>query len=811
MRNFHDCIDNALIEGTVSEPEAQRLHDAHRRNSDAQAAFGFDEARAAQATFDQFEAELAIRRRQKLLAVAAQQRIAFDMRGYRDELGRAKINDGGRALFDSTPFAGKSPGVAQLREAVRGRLHASLAQAFTKFERNLLGETRNKATLSDVVDALFGKTDVPPAAREIAEAWRIAAERARQMFNRAGGHIGFREDWGLPQGHDWELVSKAGKEDWIAAVMPLLDRGKMISGATGRPMSDAELELALTDTFEAISTQGASRTQPSGARGGQALGNRRADPRFLIFKGGAEWRAYMTQFGEGDPFKAMMDYLDGMARDIALMQRFGPNPTAGMEYARQVIDHEWKLSKDPAAEQAATSAIADMDSMASQYTGAAMIPANKIFASVMGETRQWLVAAQLGSAMLSAVSDVGFQQITAAMNGLPGWRVVARQLALMNPRDAGDRETAIALGLIADEASEIASSQQRHFGEAWGSGMSQRFADGVLKASGLSAWTQAGRWAFGMEFLALLGRQSDRAFDALDPKVRASFERYGFDASHWDGVRSAIEERSGARFVNPVRVADEGLGLRLQSMIRAETNFAVPTVTLYGKSKFAGAARPGTIPGELVRSFMMYKNFGITLLYTHGRRAAMQTTIRGKLGYAGALLATTTMLGALSLQLKEISKGRDPQPMGSDKFMLAALAQGGGFGIFGDFLFSDVNRFGANWAESLAGPVAGAGYDVYKLVGKTKDAAFGNKDANPGGELVRFLERYTPGGSLWYARLAYQRMILDQLGELADPNWKDRVVRTQRAARDKGQDFWWASGRAPRLPDLGNVAAPPPA
>lgn len=835
MRRFHDCIDLAEGDGTLSREEAASLRDAHNRNTGGQGSFGFDEAAAARATFDAFEAEQAMRRRQKLLAVAAQQQALFDMRGYRDPLGRANLNDGARALYNSTPFQSKSPGLAEIREDVRGKLHSSLAQAFEKFERNILGETRNKALLSDVVDALFGKTNVPEGAKQIAQAWRIAAERARLMFNKAGGHIGFREDWGLPQGHDWELVATAAGDGasreanmraWIDFVMPLLDRAKMINGVTGRPFNDAELELALVDTFEAIASEGGSRMEPSGSRPGKSIGNRRADPRFLILKDGAAWRSYMERFGEGDPFKVMMDYIDGMSRDIALMQRFGPNPNAGMEYVRQVIDIEAKRSMDPKTKDRAKFVTAELDAMAAQFTGAASLPANKLFASTMGEVRQWLVAAQLGSAMLSAVSDVGFQQITAAVNGLQGWKVAARHLALMDPRNAVDRETAIALGLIADEASQIASAQQRHFGEAWGSGLSQRFADGVLKASGLSAWTQAGRWAFGMEFLAMLGRDSDKAFDALHPKVRATLERYGFDAGHWDGMRGAIEDRSGARFLNPVKVADERLGQRLGAMIRSETNFAVPTVTLYGKAAFAGMGRPGTIAGELTRSFMMYKNFGVTLVMTHGRRMAMQSTPLGKIGYGGALIGTATMLGAVSLQLKEISKGRDPQPMMSDRFLLAAMAQGGGFGIFGDFLFSDVNRFGGGLADTFAGPVVGAASDLLGFGMSVKDASwralFGGEgpEPNPGGQLARLMERYTPGGSLWYLRLAYQRAVIDQLGEMADPNWNDRQARIERAARDKGQGMWWRPARGEplaydpsgpsRLPDLGNVAAPAP-
>jgi hypothetical protein len=811
--SMHDCITQGVLEGVLSREEGDALHQAHARHVHAAGGADLDGGPAARATFDAFEAELAAKRRQKLLAAQAQLAADFDMRSWRDEFRRGSLTQGARALFDSQAFPSAKPGAEVLRETIRGDLHRTLARAFQKFERNLIGDTRNKALLSEIVDALHGSTHVSEGARQIAAAWRIAAEKARRMFNEAGGHIGFREDWGLPQGHDWEQIAAAGPDEWMRFLLEndLLDRARMIDGRTGQPFSDAQLELTLRDTWEAISTEGWSRRQASGQRGGRSIGNSRADPRFLIFRDGAAWRAYMERFGEGDPFKVMMDYLDGMARDIALMQRFGPNPGAGVEFIKQTLQREASLAKDPKAKLDAEHAADELETMFQQMTGAASVPSHKAFASWSGEARQWLVSAQLGGAMLSAVSDIGFQQITAAFNGLPGARIVARQMALMVPTNHADREIAIGLGLIAEEAAGVLSTQQRHYGEAWGSGVAQRFADGVLKASGLSAWTQAGRWAFGMEFLAFMARQSDRELSDLPKPLARTLKRYGFTPETWAQMRGAAIEKGGTRFIDTSKLADEKLAQRVMAMVRTETNYAVPSVSLYGKSKFAGGGRPGTISGELVRSFMMYKNFGITLLFTHGRRAAMQTTWRGRVGYGGAMVATATLLGAMSLQLKEIAKGRDPRPMTGEKFWLAAMAQGGGMGILGDFLFSDTNRFGAGWGETIAGPVVGLAFDTAGMAIGNARAMIQGDDPKWGKDLTGLLESYTPGGSLWYARLAYQRILLDQVREMVDPDAGDYQERLRRRyERDYNQDYWWAPGAmAPRAaPDVGNVAAP---
>ena len=62
------------------------------------------------------------------------------------------------------------------------------------------------------------------------------------------------------------------------------------------------------------------------------------------------------------------------------------------------------------------------------------------------------------------------------------------------------------------------------------------------------------------------------------------------------------------------------------------------------------------------------------------------------------------------------------------------------------------------------------------------------------------MRQNTPGGSLWYIRLAYERMLLDQLQMMVDPDARAAFHRQKRnRKRDYGQEFWWAPGEtAPR-------------
>lgn len=71
------------------------------------------------------------------------------------------------------------------------------------------------------------------------------------------------------------------------------------------------------------------------------------------------------------------------------------------------------------------------------------------------------------------------------------------------------------------------------------------------------------------------------------------------------------------------------------------------------------------------------------------------------------------------------------------------------------------------------------------------------ENTNAGREAVQFLGRNTPGGSLWYLRLAYERVLLDNLQRLVDPDAHAafrRKVQMQR--RDYGNQFFWAPGQS---------------
>ena len=165
-------------------------------------------------------------------------------------------------------------------------------------------------------------------------------------------------------------------------------------------------------------------------------------------------------------------------------------------------------------------------------------------------------------------------------------------------------------------------------------------------------------------------------------------------------------------------------------------------------------------------------------------------------------------MGALTTELSDIAKGRDPRPMNTSAFWGAAMLKGGGLGIYGDFFFDQLNRFGSGLSETVAGPSVGF-YDTLRNLTIGNFFQFiESEDTNIGSELVRFLSRYTPGTSIWDLRGALERVVFDNLLRWVDPR-ADRKIRQRirRHERNYGASTWWEQGEMlpDRAPNLENV------
>jgi hypothetical protein len=213
-----------------------------------------------------------------------------------------------------------------------------------------------------------------------------------------------------------------------------------------------------------------------------------------------------------------------------------------------------------------------------EITGALRRPESEKLALGFSAVRAVQTSAKLGSAILSALpTDPAFGAVTRAFNGIPITGMVGGYAKLLNPASAEDRLFAVRAGLIAEEWAHMAAGQHRILQEELTGEVSRRLAAGVLRVTGLAAYTQAGRWAFGMEVLAHLTNQVGKQLRRARSGARPSDGAPRHYAGDWDAIRSApLEEHKGAGWLFPRNIEDQQARNRLMQWILTETDYAVP-------------------------------------------------------------------------------------------------------------------------------------------------------------------------------------------------------------------------------------------
>lgn len=885
MASFRDCIDEAAAKGAIAADVAERARktydDAHAAASEGLGPSDADRA-AADAVMRGLQIDALEAKRRRALMIRARQTIIDGMdelkrrRGYvhPQKIGVRRRNPGvvdratgrepppppdgfaddgtapggfgggyDRALFarglellvenkpgiSGAPF----PSIEGRYRALRGRADARMAAVIERFETRTGFDRPGRAELTNLVREAFGEDTGDAAAKMLAQAWAETAESLRLAFNAAGGSIGKIENWGMPQAHDSHAVRGAGREAWIAYVLPRLDRAKMVDDVSGQPLTDARLVATLGEVWESIATNGLNSPLSSDRVGLSALAKRRSHGRVLVFRSADAWLEYQAAFGDNDPFSSMMGHIDELARDTAQLQILGPNPSAQWDWLKKAAEREAALEEAAGARgamDAASSYLSTADNMLAHFTGSLATPVNSRFAQWGVSARAFTTATALGSAVLSDIPTAPvFGAYARAFSGLSRTGDMGRLVELLNPSDGSGRQMARRSGFIIETATDgmIRATQDNlrllTVGERVDGGMNafaRRLPVAAMRAQGMTIWDASRKRSFQLEFMGALHDRREKSLADLrggSPEDRAFarwIEARGFTESEWATIRSAPtwEPRPGAQFLRPLDVPDDALALRLAEAVDIETRLAVPQTSLWTRAKLLGESRPGTLWGELRRNWAQFRSFSLTATHLWGEEFVLRGQRNGAppfvAGAAGVapFVVFLTIGGAASIQLRELARGNDPLPMDDASFWGRALLQGGGLGVLGDAFYASMKRQGKSSDLGAFGPVGQAAADVndatlgnaLEIAGSVDDGdSIGEavEDARLGRDVVNIGRRWVPGSSIWWLRAAWNRAVMDQLQRLLDPEAEeDFERRRRRMERDRDQGQWWPEG-----------------
>lgn len=796
----------------------QRLPEAARMGQAAQAA-------VAELTR---EAELQKFRLQKQLI--AKDRLDRETGAW----GGGRLDAVKRKIASVTDGKGSFRSIETLAQSIRTDALRRLQDAFDILDPRMFGLFENEAGVQAFVRAAYGQTQgIDPKIVKAAQAWKDVANGMREAFNGAGGKIGKLQDWALPQHHSQMRVAKAGVDRWIEDTLPRVDRTRYVN-EDGTLYDDRQMREFMRGAWRSIATNGLDDIEP-GQPGAAMVANRRAAHREIHFKGPDDFLAYQKEYGDQPMLQIMVNHIDGIARDTAAVEEFGPNPAMMYQYLRDKGLSEGAVA-DPLNTGRYEAQATKLDSLWRWISGEQPPVANQWLARGFDAVRNWLVSTRLGGAVISSIADEGTIAITAKINNLSYMQVFGNELRGMNLANAEELRQARRAGLALET---MIGDLNRWGQDNLGSTITSKLAHTTLRLSGLNAITDVRRRAFGVTMMDSIGHltrnvDSLAKLDEHDNRILLS---KGITETDWKVWRLAEPEKWGgndsvltpdaiyaipdeklASMVpdltdpNAARTLKREAALKLIGAVAEEVDMAVITPKAIERMMTGAGLERGTWKGELTRSVFLFKTTPIAIVYRHWSRALAADTAAGKVGYISALIASTTLLGAFAMQIKEILAGRDPRVLYSEnepglavKNWVQAFLQGGSFGLYGDFLFSNTTRAQSSPVAAFLGPVISLAEQFFNLTqGNLVQLAQG-KETRAGAEAVRFFKSNIPLANLWYTKAALDHAIFNQLQEYVSPGYLNEQAARMR--REFGAVNYWNPHDAlpDRAPDFGRM------
>ncbi len=670
-------------------------------------------------------------------------------------------------------------------------------------------------------------------ARQIAESVRRIQKRLLDRKNRNGANIGELENYVVRQSHDSILIRAAGKQQWIDEVKQLINRERTFESKPPR-MSEDEF---LGNIYDNLATGNHQKTdalygddgiidQLSEFKGPRNLAKRLSSERIIHFRDGKTAYEYAQKYSRMSFSESVLNSITHDAQSIGLMEVFGTNP----QRMFQIVLADLQQQAKPDAKAFSKISVRRLKTQFAELDGTTRARGagqpvwglNTDFAGIAAGARMIQNMAKLGFATISSISDLGTKAAFINSNterGIFGSYAVALKdtFRLFNSKE--QQELAFLLNVGVENM--LGDVHARFGANDSGPGKIAKAHQMFFRLNGMAWWNNAQKTGIARMLSADLANYSRKGFDKVPSETQRLLRLYGIGETEW-GLLRTLDNKAvdGRRYVipnqmdelandvidpiirdrrNTLNITDamrqdfkDELRTKFAAYLTDSADTAIPTPGARERALMNQGLPRGTVGGEAIRLVMQLKGFPITYVMKGMDR---QLASGGVVGLA-KMMVGTTMLGYLANATKDVLKGRSPQDVFDDDYTLntetltRAFVQGGGAGIYGDFIFGEFNRFGQSPLETLAGPTLGTANDLLKIFAKFRDGDDATADT------VRLALRNTPFINLFYTKLALDYLFVYELQEFANPGYLQRMER--RMQRETGQEFYFPPSQAVR-------------
>lgn len=699
---------------------------------------------------------------------------------------------------------------------------------------------QNPLDVKEAITAVLDKREAGSVqAKKIKQNIQNSFKYAKNEAEALGLIMGDLGDSYIPRSYNRNKVRKLSTNDFVNGLIDLVEwqgrtRSQMVDFLkaakleiqTGGRMSKLEEAVALGENSFAKKKLGELETK-------------RNHSREIHFKDSAAHFKAMDLVGNGkDSFvQDIQRYFFSMSQDLGMARNLGPTARKLVDEAdakialaiekKKLSNPDYKVPFGTGRNRGLMKAEFNVMTNTA-FTGDRDAPLYRFFVG----TQLWQRAAHLGSAVVSALSDMNFNAMTNKLNGgsfLSSFKDYFGYMSGLNRKEL--KSIAEDMGLYSEIFTGNLFDETRFSISNESDGVMRKLSDFTFKASGLNAWTKVGKIIAQVNANNVISKQigQKKSWSSLGSILKDRLSQAGIDEGKWQKLLDNAEVHKGSRdFINTddMRFKDpEASGdlydladdldrfiFQTQDMVVNENNLTTRAITS-GAAIFGKDGQVGTGGKAFSEAIFQYKNFPITVMLNHlfpafenfkkGGKGILEGNISKDnaqlVGHLGLLVVGTGLMATVPLQLKEVLKGKSFKEFDTDLFV-AALAQGGGAGILGDFLFNDTSRFGNSLLATAAGPYASTTESVYDtFIGNPKSRKQGGlKNGSLAEDVVKLARRNTPVvSSLWYTRLFTERLIFDSLERMVNPNFDKKVRRAKRRLAKEDRQYWWGQNDSP--------------
>tara|TARA_R110002020_G_scaffold464929_1_gene686026 strand:- start:30 stop:2549 length:2520 start_codon:yes stop_codon:yes gene_type:complete len=723
---------------------------------------------------------------------------------------------------DSTLKAGSRDSIDAKQKGIMLRYSGSFALALNKKDPALEKIFRDGTLDREIYLYRYGddtvRANTSPQAKQIADTMEEVQQAILQRKNAAGAYVGELDDYVVKQNHDAIFMRKDGVENWKAFIESKLDVERTFKNLKPGQSIDEFLEESYyglvtgvhirADQDYGIDGDGVGLI---GTPGYSNLARKLSASRKLHFKDGNAAYEYSQKYSRGNLNERFMTGLERDARNLSLIETLGPNPEAML--TRVVNDLEQKYKTNDTVMSGFNKK--KIEGQFGIVSNSLNVPGNVSLAKLGFMSRALQSMSKLGFATISSFADVVAKAETLNRRTDRGvfnsyYMAFKQSLSLVPTKDKKK------LGLLTKVGMEakLGNVHARVSADDSFPGVTSKLMQLFFKVNGLEWWTQSGKNGVAAILAADLGFYKNTSFKKIPKNTKRSLELYGITEDDWSVVKfMETEDVGGVDYITPeavmslensqidaavskkyqtTNVTDElrakfknDLADKITTYFSDTADEAIPTPGAREQYFLTLGSQRGTAAGEAIRTLAQFKAFPVTYIT---KQMMTTTAAGGGLMSSGGvmnlsrLVLAATAAGYVSMMAKDVLKGKEPRDPRSPDTMKAALLQGGGLGLYGDFMFGEYNRYGRSLAETLAGPTVGTLQGVASIYAK---AIEGNADA---GDFLRVAKANTPFANIFWTQAAMDYLLLYGLMEMNDPGYLRRMER--RVRREQEQEFW---------------------